>query len=76
MHVVLQADVPVERALGYLKARATFALKTHYPERRRFWTKHGSTRFLWNRASLAAALDYVVNQQGSPMESWMGGPIA
>ncbi len=73
VHAVLQADVPIERVLSYLKARATFVLKTLYPDRQRFWTKHGSTRYLWNRPSLAAALDYVMNQQGSPMESWMRG---
>ena len=76
IHVILQADVPVDRALSYLKARATFALKTRHPDRQRFWTKHGSTRYLWNRASLTGALDYVMNQQGSPMESWIERSLA
>jgi hypothetical protein len=75
VHAILQTDVPVDRALSYLKARATFVLKTHHPNRQRFWTKHGSTRYLWNRTSLAAALDYVMNQQGSPMESWICGSM-
>ncbi|MBV9158565.1 MAG: transposase [Acidobacteriaceae bacterium] len=76
VHAVLQTDVPVERALNYLKARATFVLKTRHSGRQRFWTKHGSTRYLWSRASVADALDYVMNQQGSPMDSWAPDPIA
>ncbi len=76
VHAVLQTDVPIERALSYLKARATFVLKTDYPDRRRFWTKHGSTRYLWTGASLAAAVGYVMTQQGSPMESWMRRSVA
>lgn len=76
VHAVLQTDTPAQRALAYLKARATFVLKTYHPDRQRFWTKHGSTRYLWNRDSLAAALDYVMNRQGTPMESWMYESIA
>ena len=76
VHAVLQTDVAVERALVYLKARATSALKTNHPGRQRFWIKHGSTRYLWNHTSLAAAMDYVINQQGSPMEVWMRKSIA
>jgi REP element-mobilizing transposase RayT len=75
VHAVLQTDAPVSRTVSYLKARATFVLKTYHPDRQRFWTKHGSTRYLWNRASVGAALDYVMNQQGSPMDMWVGGPL-
>lgn len=71
VHTVLQTNIPIEHAMSYLKARATFVLKTRYRDRQRFWTKHGSTRYLWNHVSLAAAVDYVMNQQGAPMESWM-----
>jgi len=75
LHAVLKTDLPVDRAVTYMKARATFVLKTYHPNRQRFWTKHGSTRYLWNRASMAAALGYVMNQQGSRMESWMCGSM-
>jgi hypothetical protein len=53
------------------KARVTVALKPDHPLRTRFWTKHGSTRYLWTRISLDAAIDYVINQQGAPMECWI-----
>ena len=70
IHVISQADVPVNQMLIYLKARATKELKAHHPDRQRFWTKHGSTRYIWDRNSLDATLDYVTNQQGPPMELW------
>ncbi len=67
VHVVLQPNGDANRALAYLKARATRALKLRYSRRSRFWTKHGSTRYLWQRAGLSAAIDYVVNRQGEAM---------
>ncbi len=42
VHAILQTDLPVDRVLTYLKARATFALKTLHPHRQRFWSKHGA----------------------------------
>ena len=73
VHVVVQPDVDVNRALAYLKARATFVLKSIHPGRIRFWSKHGSTRYLWDRPSLDAAVDYVLNQQGERMAVWERG---
>ena len=67
VHIVLQCDVPAGSALSYLKARATFLLRSRHPDRNRFWTKHGSTRFIWNKESLVAAIDYVMSQQGPVM---------
>ena len=52
IHVISQADVPVDQMLIYLKARATKELKAYYPSRQRFWTKRGSTRYLWEPTSL------------------------
>ena len=37
-------------------------------QRERFWTDHGSTRYLWNEMSLKAAVEYVLKGQGSKME--------
>lgn len=70
VHAIVQTDVVPERALIYMKARATFAMKQRHARRERFWSKHGSIRYLWDRKSLAAAVDYVVNRQGRPMEWW------
>jgi hypothetical protein len=62
IHIVVSANVPAARVLGYLKARATHALRSGLISeiRERFWTNHGSTRYLWNEISLAAANEYVI----------------
>ncbi len=36
------------------------------PDRKR-WARHGSTRWLWNRESVLAAIRYVVDKQGEKM---------
>jgi REP element-mobilizing transposase RayT len=67
VHLVLQTTGDIDRALGYLKARATYRLKVRHRERERFWTAHGSTRYIWSKESLASAMNYVANEQGEPM---------
>jgi hypothetical protein len=39
------------------------------PNRKR-WTRHGSTRYINDESYLAAAINYVLNKQGEPMERW------
>jgi hypothetical protein len=36
------------------------------PDRKR-WARHGSTRWLWDRKSVSAAIAYVADKQGEPM---------
>lgn len=36
------------------------------PNRRR-WARHGSTRYLWTSNMIAAAIRYVLCEQGMPM---------
>jgi hypothetical protein len=31
------------------------------------WARHGSTRYLWTRGAVQAAIRYVVYEQGEPM---------
>ena len=31
------------------------------------WARHGSTRWLWNKDDVEAAVDYVTTGQGEPM---------
>ncbi|MBV9266130.1 MAG: transposase [Acidobacteriaceae bacterium] len=76
VHLVIRPNIAIDRALGYLKARASFALKPFHPERERFWTKHGSARYLWNVEDVTAAMDYVVNRQGIPMSLFVRSPVA
>ncbi len=36
------------------------------PGRKR-WARHGSTRWLWKPSHVAAAIHYVIHEQGEPM---------
>ena len=66
---VVTGEVKPERMMCDFKAYATRALRPAHPEwkRKRFWTEHGSTRYLWDENSLRAAVTYVLHGQGEPM---------
>jgi REP element-mobilizing transposase RayT len=69
VHIVVDADVPPERVMNDLKSYASRCLNKlglDDPDRKR-WARHGSTRWLWKRESVSAAIRYVVEQQGEPM---------
>src|SRR5580698_7900688 len=58
-----------ERIMNDLKSytsRCLNQLGLDEPTRKR-WTRHGSTRYLWDPTSVSAAIQYVVEEQGSPM---------
>lgn len=44
----------------------------------RYWTQHGSTKYLWTKQALVSAIGYVKNEQGQMMEfglsEWHGAP--
>ena len=66
VHVVVTAvDRIPERVLSDLKAWCSRRLnkESHGDQRRRWWTRHGSTRYLNSERSVFAAVDYVLNQQ-------------
>ncbi|HLF67316.1 MAG TPA: hypothetical protein VI522_06820 [Gammaproteobacteria bacterium] len=63
-----------EKILSTLKAYATRALKFNSNENReKFWTHHGSTRYLWEHCNVLFALRYVVLEQGAPMALFDAG---
>ena len=66
VHLVVDAEARPERIMNDLKAFASRCLNAHEPARKR-WARHGSTRWLWNRESVSAAIRYVVQGQGDPM---------
>lgn len=69
VHIVVEAEVPPERIMNDLKSHASRWLNRlglDGPDRKR-WARHGSTRWLWTPESVAAAIRYVVEQQGDPM---------
>ena len=69
VHIVVDADVRPERIMNDLKSYASRCLNRlglDDPARKR-WARHGSTRWLWKRQDVSAAIRYVVDQQGDPM---------
>jgi REP element-mobilizing transposase RayT len=72
VHVVVSGAQTPERMMNDFKAYASRALnKAGFDgaDRKR-WTRHGSTRYINDESHLAAAINYVLNKQGEPMERW------
>ena len=69
--VIVACDAP-EKVMSDIKAYASRALNRAgwEPAGRWRWTRHGSTRYLWKPEEVAAAMEYVVRQQGKPMAVW------
>jgi REP element-mobilizing transposase RayT len=69
VHAVVDADVAPEQVMNAFKAYASRALNVAYPGQkgRIRWTRHGSTRHLWSREKIDAAVCYVIEKQGEPM---------
>ncbi len=66
VHAVVEADVPPETVMTQFKANASRALN-EMKWRKKRWAQHGSTRYLWDPRDVDAAVEYVVDQQGSAM---------
>lgn len=68
VHAVVSADREPGRLMSDLKARASRDLNQlcvdACPKR---WTRHGSTRYLFDEASVAAAVAYTLDEQGERM---------
>jgi REP element-mobilizing transposase RayT len=69
VHIVVEAEAKPERVMNDLKSFASRRLNElgfDGPDRKR-WARHGSTRWLWKREDVWAAVDYVVDKQGEQM---------
>jgi REP element-mobilizing transposase RayT len=69
VHVVTMADRTPVQVMIAMKAYSSRALNESAldgPERCR-WARHASTRYLWTRDSVRAAIEYVVREQGESM---------
>ncbi len=66
VHVVVSADIPPERVMNDFKSYATRRLRERHvqPTTDKTWTRHGSTRYLWNEDAVSAAGRYVMESQG------------
>jgi len=69
VHVILQADKNPEFFLTQLKAYASRELTTiaGFEKRKRIWSKHGSTRYIWSSHLLLPVMQYVLDCQGARM---------
>ncbi len=69
VHVVVGAPrQPPESVMQLFKSWATRRLRESGTIRADapLWTRHGSTRYIWNNSGLHEAIDYVLNQQDNP----------
>jgi len=69
VHAVVHALEAPEKIMSDLKAWASRKLNETGidPERRKRWTRHGSTKYLWQPSHVEAAITYVISEQGEPM---------
>jgi REP element-mobilizing transposase RayT len=70
VHVVITAPCNPEKVTADLKAWCSRRLREACNESsdRDRWTQHGSTRYLNDEESFHAAVKYVIDDQGEPME--------
>jgi REP element-mobilizing transposase RayT len=74
LHVVVEAEAQPEAVMNALKAYASRRLNRRNPNQRdqKRWARHGSTRWLWTRDDVCAAINYVIEEQGGePMEVFL-----
>ena len=75
IHNVVGASADPEFVLNTFKSYSSRKLNRAGldPGRCRRWTRHGSTKYLWTPESLAAAIHYVIEEQGDPMSVYKRG---
>jgi len=68
VHVVIRfADISPEKMMGEWKAWSTRRLRASglIIAGRPVWTRHGSTRYLWDEREIEPTVDYVMEGQGA-----------
>ena len=70
--VISAANVAPEKVLNDLKAYATRNLrrKKAFAAQTSIWSRHGSTRYLWDESSVYEKCHYTLEEQGEPMACW------
>ena len=70
VHVIVEAEIRPERIMSEFKVYASRELNrvgSDGPARMR-WARHGGTRWLWKDEDVMRVLQYVIDDQGEPME--------
>ncbi len=76
-HSVVAAPADPEFVLNTFKSYSSRKLNRTGLDsgRRRRWTRHGSTEYLWTPENVEAAIKYVVEEQGEPMSLYVGNSV-
>jgi REP element-mobilizing transposase RayT len=78
VHLVVTGNCKPESIMITLKAYNSRALNRYALDQkdRRRWARHGSTRYLWTRDGVQAAIQYVVHGQGERMDVFQAPALA
>jgi hypothetical protein len=71
VHVVAASNVPPGKVLADLKAWCTRRLRQSGCDQMKFWTKHGSTLYIFNHVNLREKVRYTAFEQGEPMDYYI-----
>lgn len=66
VHIVVSGKAKPEQMMVDFKVYATRAIKRHSNEQtttKKYWTRHGSTKYIWTKERLVSAVKYVKNEQ-------------
>jgi REP element-mobilizing transposase RayT len=73
IHIVVSGNEKPEKMMTDFKAYATRAIKNISNNQaifRKYWPRHGSTKYIWTKENLVSTIDYVKNRQGKTMSLW------
>jgi REP element-mobilizing transposase RayT len=75
VHSVVSAETIPEFVMNTFKSYSSRKLNEADFDRgrKRRWTRHGSTKYLWTAESVEAAIEYVLEKQGEPMSVYSRG---
>ena len=81
VHIIVQAKDKPKKVMNDFKSYASRALnRAGYEDNgRKRWSRHGSTRYIWEIEDLEKVVSYVLHEQGEPMvvyepEPWNFAP--
>ena len=70
VHIVVASLAKPEKMMVDFNTYATRAIKRRHNEpmkAKKYWTRHGSTKYIWTKERLASTIRYVKNEQGKMM---------
>ena len=69
VHVTVRSERTPEHVMTQLKAHATrfLRVKNSFPKDKKIWSRHGSTKYIWDPMSLYLTNEYTIERQGQKM---------